>query len=140
MGETEIKPGTKTHQITKLVDFHTKMKPEEAAFKYSNLGGYYEDYDSTTANQKYGVPIQFKAGTGAIEQVAGENYKQITQTQFTAGSTGGANDNYQYTTKGAAKLAVSFHLGQEKHFEVLLRHLCRLAKCKQIFPSRKNTS
>ena len=61
----------------------------------------------------------------------------MTQAQFTAGSTGGANENYQYTTKGAAKLAASFHNGQERHFEVPLRHLCRLAKCKQIFPSGK---
>ena len=47
---TETEPGTQTHQITKLVDFHTKMKPEGAVFKYSNLGGYYEDYDSKTNN------------------------------------------------------------------------------------------
>ena len=137
LGGTEIEPGTQTHQITKLVDFHTKMKPEEAAFKYSNLGGYYEEYDSKMSDQKYGVPIQFNAATGAIEQIAGKNYKQVTQTQFTAGSTGGANENYQYTTEGAAKLAASFHNGQERHFEVPLRHLCRLAKCKQIFPSGK---
>ena len=72
----------------------------------------------------------------------------MTQSQFTAGSTGGANENYQYTTKGAAKQAASFHNGQERHFEVPLRHLSRLAKCKQIFPSQnvskffplKNTS
>ena len=61
----------------------------------------------------------------------------MTQTQFTAGSTGGANENYQYTTKGAGKLATSFHNGQEKHFEVPLRHLRRLKKCKQIFSLRK---
>ena len=61
----------------------------------------------------------------------------MTQTQFTAGSTGGANENFQYTTKGAAKLAASFHNGEERHFEVPLRHLCRFAKCKQIFPSEK---
>ena len=139
MGDTEIEPGTQTHQITKLVDFHMKMKPEEAAFKYSNLGGY-EEYDSKTSDQKYGVPIQFNAATGATEQVAGKNYKQMTETQFTDGSTGGVNENYQYTTKGAAKLAASFHNGQERHFEVRLRHLRRLAKCKQIFPSGKNTS
>ena len=64
----------------------------------------------------------------------------MTQTQFTAGSTGGANENYQYTTKGVAKLAASFHLSQDRHFEVPLRHLCRLTKCKQIFPSGKNNS
>ena len=116
------------------------MKPEEEAFKYSNLGGYYEEYDSKTSDQKYGVPIQFNAATGAIKQVAGKNYKEVTQVQFTAGSTGGANENYQYTTKGAAKLAASFHNGQERHFEVQLRHLWRLAKCKQIFPSGKITS
>ena len=27
LGGTEIEPGTQTHQITKLIDFHTKMKP-----------------------------------------------------------------------------------------------------------------
>ena len=46
IGGTEIEPGTQTHQITKLVDFHTKMKPEEAVFKYSNLGGYQKEYDA----------------------------------------------------------------------------------------------
>ena len=110
LGGTEIEPGTQTHQITKLVNFYTKMKPEEAAFRYSNLGGYYEEYDSKTADQKYGGPIQFNTPTGAIKQVAEKNYKQITETQFTGSSTGGANENYQYTTKGAAKLAASFHL------------------------------
>ena len=72
-----------------------------------NLVGYYEEYDSKTSDQKYGVPIQFNVATGAIEQVAGKNYKEVTQVQFTAGSTG-ANENYQYTTKGAAKLQQVF--------------------------------
>ena len=57
LGSTKIEPGMQTHQITKLVDFHTKMKPEEADFKYCNLGGYSEEYDSKTSDQKYGVPI-----------------------------------------------------------------------------------
>ena len=121
LGGTEIEPRTQTHQITKLVDFHTKMKPEEAAFKYSNLGGYYEEYDSKTTDQKYGVPIQFNAATEAIEQVAGKNFKQMTQTQFTAGSTGGVNENYQYTTKGAVKLAASFHNGQESTIKTFMQ-------------------
>ena len=43
---TEIGPGPQTHQITKLIDFQTKTKPEEATFRYSNLGGYHEEYDA----------------------------------------------------------------------------------------------
>ena len=39
--------------------------------------------------------------------------------------------------KGAAKLAISLNSGQEVHFEVPLRHICRLAKCKQIFSAGK---
>ena len=68
---TEIEPGTQTHQITKLIDFHTKMKPEEATFRYSNLGGYHEDYDAKLASQKYQVPIQINATTGTIEPIMG---------------------------------------------------------------------
>ena len=50
LGGTEIEPAAQTHQITKLIEFHTKVKPEEAAFKHTNLGGYTEDYDVKTAN------------------------------------------------------------------------------------------
>ena len=66
LGGTEIEPRTQTHQITKLVDFHTKMKPDEVAFKY--LGGYYEEYDSKTSDQKYGVPIHFNGATGLLSK------------------------------------------------------------------------
>ena len=51
-GGTEIEPETQTHQITKLIDFHTKMKLEEATFRYSNLDGYHEGYDVKLASQK----------------------------------------------------------------------------------------
>ena len=136
-GGTEIEPGTQTHQITKLIDFHTKMKPEEATFRYSNLGGYHEDYDAKLASQKYQVPIQINATTGAIEPITRINYKQITQQHFTEGTTGQMNRDFRYTTKGAAKLATSLNNGQEVHFEVPLRLICRLAKCKQIFPAGK---
>ena len=105
------------------------------AFKYSSLGGYHENYDATTANQKYQLLITINTATGGIEATAGINYKQITQAQLTGGT--GANNNFQYTTKGAAALAAKFHQGQEVHFEVPLRHLCRIAKCKQTFPSLK---
>ena len=135
LGGTEIEPGTQTHQITKLIDFHTKIKHEEAAFKYSNLGGYHKNYDALTAGQKYQLPITVNAATGAIGATAGINYKQITQAQLT-GETG-ANNNFRYTTKGAAALAATFHQGQEIHFEVPLRRLCRIAKCKQMFPGGK---
>ena len=37
LGGTEIEPSTQTRQITKLIHFHTTTKPEDAAFKYSNL-------------------------------------------------------------------------------------------------------
>ena len=47
------------------------------------------------------------------------------------------NRDFRYTVKGAAKLATSLNNGQEVHFEVPLRHICRLAKCKQIFPTGK---
>ena len=74
---------------------------------------------------------------GAIAQTAGANYKQMTLPEFTEGSTSGANAGFRYTTKGAAELAAKFHLGAEVHFEVPLRRLCRVAKCKQMFPSGK---
>ena len=135
LGGTEIEPGTQTHQITKLIDFHTKVKPEEAAFKNSSLGGYHENYVAQTAVQKYQLPITINKATGAIGATAGVNYKQITQAQLTGGT--GANNNFRYTTKGAAAFAAKFHQGQEVHFEVPLRCLCRIAKCKQMFPAGK---
>ena len=136
-GGTEIEPRIQTHQVTKLIDFHTKMKLEDAAFKYSNLGGYHEDYDAKLVTQKYQVPIQIIAVSGAVEAMTGLNYKQVTQQEFTEGTTRKANADFKYTTKGATKLAVSLHNGKELHLEVPLRHISRLAKCKKIFPAGK---
>ena len=113
------------------------MKPEDAAFKYSNLGGYHEDYDAKVSTQKYQVPIQINAVSGAIEATMGVNYKQVTEEEFTEGNTGKANADFKYTTKGAAKLVASLHNGKELHLEVPLRHISRLGKCKQMFPAGK---
>ena len=132
--EQKLNPKRKTHPITKLVDFHTKIKLEDAAFKYSNLGGYHEDYDAKLANQKYQVPIQTNAVSGAVEAMTGLNYKQVTQQEFTEGTTGTANANFKYTTKGAAKLAASLHNDKELHLEVPLKHIL---EWKQIFPAGK---
>ena len=103
------------------------MKSEEATFRYSNLGGYHEDYDTKLASQKYQVPMQINATTGTIEPITRVNYKQITQQHFTERTTGQMNRNFRYTTKEAAKLAISLNNDQEVHFEVHLRHICRLA-------------
>ena len=100
------------------------------------MGGYTEDYDAKTANQRYQVPITI-GNNGAVTQTAGANYKQMTLAEFTEGLGGGANDGFRYTTKGVAELAAKFHLGAEVHFEVPLKRLCRVAKCKQMFPSGK---
>ena len=134
LGGTEIESTTQTHQITKLVDFHTKVKPEEAMFKCSNLGGYDENYDSTTANQKYQVPIWI-GNDGAITATAGADYKKIKEAEFTGGT--GANNQFWYTSKGAAKLSAKFNNGAELQFEVPLRRICRIAKCKQMLPAGK---
>ena len=135
LGDTEIEPGIQTHQITKLIDFHTKLKPKDAAFKYTNLGGYHEKIDPTTEDQKYQLLITINPATGAITPTTGANYKQITLAQFTWGQC--ANNNFRYTTRGATALAARFHGGQEVHFEVPLRCFCRIAKCKQMFPAGK---
>ena len=83
--------------------------------------------------QKYGVPLAFT--NGAMLANTTVNYKKIKQAEVT-GSTS-SNVDFHYTTKGAAKLATSFNLGVEQQFEVPLRHLCRVADCKQMFPSGK---
>ena len=134
LGGTETEATTQTHQITKLLDFHTKVKPEEAAFKYSNFGSYEENYDSTMANQKYQVPIAIR-NDGAITATAGVNYKKIKEAEFTDGT--GVNNHFQYTSKGAAKLSAKFNNGAELQFEVPLRRICRIAKCKQMLPAGK---
>ena len=135
LGGTEIEPATQTHQITKLIYFHTELKPEDATFKYTSQGGYHEKFNPTTENQKYQLPITINAATGAITLTTGANYKEITKAQFTGRQ--GANNQYRYTTQGVAALAVRFHRGQEVHFEVPLRRLCRIAKCRKMFPAGK---
>ena len=137
LGGTKIEPSTQTHQITKLVHFRTTTKPEDAAFKYSNLGGYEEKYDSTSATQLHQVPITI-GNNSAITATAGANYKQITRTQFINGSA--PNATYTHTTSGAAKLADKFNAGAEVQLEVPLRRICRVANCQQMFSSGKNFS
>ena len=39
LGGTEIEPSTQTHQTTKITQVYTTVKPEEAMYKYQNLGG-----------------------------------------------------------------------------------------------------
>ena len=43
LGGTEIGPSTQTHQTTKIVHLYTTVKPEDALYKYQNLGGYEEN-------------------------------------------------------------------------------------------------
>ena len=42
LGGTEIEPSTQTHQTTKILKLYTTIKPEDALYKYQNLGGYEE--------------------------------------------------------------------------------------------------
>ena len=51
LGGTEIEPSTQMHQTTKIIQVYTTVKPEEAVYKYQNLGGYEEKYDLTSATQ-----------------------------------------------------------------------------------------
>ena len=51
LGGTEIEASTQTHQTTKITQLYTTVKPEEAVYKYQNLGGYEEKYDPTSATQ-----------------------------------------------------------------------------------------
>ena len=134
LGGTEIEPSTQTHQTTKITQLYTTVKPEEAVYKYQNLGGYEEKYDPTSATQRYQVPITI-GNDGTITATAGRNYKEITRAQFTGGTD--ANANYAYTTSGAATLTDKFNNGQEIQFEVPLRRICRIANCKQMFPAGK---
>ena len=76
LGGTEIEPSTQTHQITKLIHFHTTTKPEDAAFKYTNLGGYEEKYDSTIATQLHQVPVTI-GNTGAITELLELTTKEL---------------------------------------------------------------
>ena len=52
-GGTAVEPENQSHLLTKHVNMLTKLKSEEAKFKYSNLGGYHEDYGPIQASQKY---------------------------------------------------------------------------------------
>ena len=119
LGGTEIEPSTQTHQITKVIHFYTTTKPEDAVFKYSNLGGYEENYDSKLVTQLHQVPITI-ANDRTIAATAGANYKLMSRAQFIEGTAGEANANFAYTTKGAAKLADKFNAGQEVQLEVPL--------------------
>ena len=134
LGGTEIEPSTQTHQTTKIVQLYTTVKPKEALYKYQNLGGYEEKYDSTMATQLHQVPITI-GNNGMITATAGANYKTITKAQFTGGT--GVNNNFTYTSSGATKLTKRFNNGQELQFEVPLRRICRVANCQQMFPARK---
>ena len=139
LGGTEIEPSTQTHQITKAIHFYTTTKPEDAVFKYSNLGGYEENYESKLATQLHQLPIT-TANDGMIAATTGINYKEMTRVQFIEGTAGQGNANFAYTTKGAAKLADKFNAGQEVQLEVPLRRICRVANCQQMFPAGKNSS
>ena len=134
LGGTEIEPSTQMHQTTKIIQVYTTVKPEEAIYKYQNLGGYEEKYDPTSPTQRYQIPITIGID-GTITATAGHNYKEITRAQFTGGTA--TNANYAYTTSGAAKLTDKFNNGQEIQFEVPFRRICRIANCKQMFPAGK---
>ena len=117
LGGVEIEPSTQTHQTTKVVHMYTTDKPEEALFKYQNLGGYEDKYDSKKASQLHQVPIAIN-NDGTISATAGADYKTMTQAEFTGGT--GANAGYAYTSTGAAKLTNKFNNSQELQFEVPL--------------------
>ena len=136
-GGIRIEPTNQNHQLTKLVRFHTKTTPEDAEAKYSNLGGYVKDFDSTLSTQKHQVPVAPDAD-GVMQPIAAVDYKTITRTEFLEGTGGQPNAGYRYTTKGAASLSDKFNNGEEVHFQVPLRRICRLAKCKQMMPSNKD--
>ena len=137
LGGVKIEPSTQTHQTTKIIQVYTTVKPEEAVYKYQNLGGYEEKYDPTSATQRYQVPITI-GNDGTITGTAGRNYKEITRAQFTGGTA--TNANYAYTTSSTAKLTDKFNNGQEIQFEVPFRRICRIVNCKQMFPAGKSSS
>ena len=136
-GGIEIEPTNQNHQLTKLVRFHTKTTPENAEAKYSNLGGYVKNFDSTLTTQKHQVPVQPDAD-GVMQPIAGVDYRTITRMEFLKGTAGQPNAGFRYTTKRAALLSDKFNNGAEVHFQVPLRRICRLAKCKQMMPSNKD--
>ena len=138
-GGIEIEPTNQTHQITKLVCFHMNTTPENAEAKYSTLGGYVKDYDSTLASQKYQVLVAPDAD-GVMQPTAGggNDYRTIQRTHFLEGTAGQPNANFRYTTKGAAALSDKFNNGAEVHFQVPLCRICRLARCEQMLPANKD--
>ena len=69
---------------------------------------------------------------------AANDYHTITREEFLEGTAGQPNEGYQYTTKGAALLSDKFNNGAEVHFQLPLRRICRVAKCKQMMPSNKD--
>ena len=139
-GGIAIEPTSQTHQETKLVKFYTTTTPEAVEAKYSNMGGYFKDYDSTNATQKFQVPVRINATTGAMEPIPGNDhdYRRISQTHFTEGTAGEINADFRYTTKGAAALSDKFNNGAEVHFQVPLRRICKFAQCDQMSPSEKD--
>ena len=82
-GGIEIEPTNQTHQITKLIRFHMNTTPENAEAKYSTLGGYVKDYNSTLSTQKYQVPVA-PDDDGVMQPIAGGGIttKQSHETNF----------------------------------------------------------
>ena len=73
LGGTEIEPSTLMHQTAKITQVYTTVKPEEAIYKYQNLGGYEEKYDPTATTQRYQVPITI-GNDGTITATTGHDY------------------------------------------------------------------
>ena len=138
-GGIEIEPTNQTHQITKLIRFHMNMTPENAEAKYSTLGGYVKDYDSTLSTQKYQVPVAPDAD-GIMQPIAGggNDYKTIQRDKFLEGTAGQPNAGFRYMTKGAAALSDKFNNGAEVHFQVPLHRICHIVRCEQMLPSNKD--
>ena len=91
-----------------------------------------KNYNSTTNNKKYQVPIA-TGNDGGITATAGANYKKIKEAEFTGGT--GAKQPISVHIKGEAKLSAKFDNGAELQFEVLLRRICRIEnvnKCYQL--------
>ena len=136
-GGIGIEPTNQNHQVTKMVQFYTTTTPENVDAKYSNMGGYFKDYDSTLATQKYQVPIAPDAN-GVMQPIAGDanDYRKIQRTPFMEGTD--INAGFRYTTKGAAALSDKFNNGAEVHFQIPLRRICKYAQCDQMSPAEKD--
>ena len=84
MGGVEIEPSTQTHQTTKVVHMYTTDKPEEALFKYQNLGGYKDKYDSKKVSQLHQVPIAINNDGPfqlLLEQITRPLHRQNSQVE-----------------------------------------------------------